>query len=79
MAVALVLNGVPDLQLSVAEGLECLKRLLEDRAQHGCSITPDAEVGLGIEYRIAHPGDGIELVYLTDYPDPANEDWDVGG
>jgi hypothetical protein len=77
--VALVLNGVPDLQLSVTDGLDCLKALLADRLKDGCSITPTEEPGLGIEYRIQHPGDGVDLVFLTDYPDPANEDWDAGG
>jgi len=38
MAVALVLNGMPDLQPSVAEGLECLKLLLADRQNGGCTI-----------------------------------------
>jgi hypothetical protein len=79
MAVALVLNGVPDLQLSVAEGLDCLKLLLAERQKVGCSISPTDEPGLGIEYRIQHPGAGVELVCLTDYPDPANDDWDAGG
>jgi hypothetical protein len=79
MAVALVLNGIPDLQLSLVEGLECLRVLLTDRENCGCTITPAEEVALGIEYRIQHPGDGVEVVYLTDYPDPANDDWDAGG
>jgi hypothetical protein len=79
MAVALVLNGVPDLQLSLADGLDCLKLILADRQKDGCSITPMEEPSLGIEYRIHHPGAGVELVYLTDYPDPANDDWDAGG
>ena len=78
MAVALVLNGIPDLQLSMAEGLSCLKVLLADRQKGGCTITPTEEASVGIEYRIQHPGDGVEVVYLTDYPDPANDDWDAG-
>lgn len=77
MAVALVLNGVPDLQLSLAEGVDCLKVLLADRRRNGCTITPTEEVTLGVQYRIQHPGDGVELAYLTDYPDPANDDWDA--
>lgn len=77
MAVALVLNGVPDLQLSLAEGVDCLKVLLADRQRNGCTITPTEEVTLGVQYRIQHPGDGVELAYLTDYPDPANDDWDA--
>jgi hypothetical protein len=79
MAVAVVLNGVPDLQLSLADGLDCLKVILGDRLQNGCTITPTEAPALGIEYRIQHPGAGVEMVYLTDYPDPANEDWDTGG
>lgn len=79
MAVALVLNGVPDLQLSLADGLDCLKVLLSDRLKNGCTISPTEQPRLGIEYRIQHPGDGVELAYLTDYPDPGNEDWDTGG
>jgi hypothetical protein len=78
MAVALVLNGIPDLQLSMAEGLSCLKLLLADRQQGGCTITPTEEAAVGIEYRIQHPGDGVEVAYLTDYPDPNNDDWDAG-
>ncbi len=79
MAVALVLNGIPDLQLSLAEGLDCLKLLLADRQTDGCTITPAEEVTVGVEYRIQHPGNRIEIVYLTHYPDPANDDWDAGG
>ncbi|HTC54043.1 MAG TPA: hypothetical protein VK700_19065 [Steroidobacteraceae bacterium] len=79
MAVALVLDGVPDIQLSLADGVECLKELLADRLQGGCTISPMQEPSLGIEYRIQHPGAGVELAYLTDYPDPGNEDWDTGG
>jgi hypothetical protein len=78
MAVALVLNGIPDLQPSMAEGLECLKVLLADRQNAGCTITPTEEATVGTEYRIQHPGNGVEIVYLTDYPDPANDDWDAG-
>jgi hypothetical protein len=78
MAVALVLNGIPDLQVSMAEGLECLKLLLADRQKSGCTVTPMEEPSVGVEYRIQHPGDGLEVVYLTDYPDPANHDWDAG-
>jgi hypothetical protein len=78
MAVALVLNGIPDLQLSMAQGLECLKLLLADRQKGGCTITPTEEVSVGVEYRIQHPGNGVEVVYLTDYPDPENDDWDAG-
>jgi hypothetical protein len=78
MAVALVLNGVPDLQPSIAEGLECLKLLLADRQKSGCAVTPTEEAAVGVEYRIQHPGDGVEIAYLTDYPDPANDDWDPG-
>jgi hypothetical protein len=79
MAVALVLNGIPDLQVSMAEGLECLELLLADRQKSGCTITPTQEATLGVEYRIQHPDKGVEVVYLTDYPDPANDDWDTGG
>jgi hypothetical protein len=79
MAAALVLNGIPDLQASMAEGLACLRMLLADRQKRGCTITPNDEATVGTEYRIHHPGNGVEVVYLTDYPDPANEDWDAGG
>jgi hypothetical protein len=78
MAVALVLNGIPDLQLSMADGLECLGVLLKDRQNAGCAITPMEAPAFGIEYRIQHPDNSVEGVYLTDYPDPANVDWDVG-
>ncbi len=79
MAVALVLNGIPELQISMADGLECLRMLLTDRRQSGCTITPTEEPTFGIEYRIQHPGAGVEVVFLSDYPDPANDDWDAGG
>ena len=78
MAVALVLNGIPDLQLSMADGLACLKVLFADRRSAGCTITPTDEAAFGVEYRIQHPDNSAEVVYLTDYPDPANDDWDVG-
>lgn len=78
MAVALVLNGIPDLQLSMADGLESLKLLLADRQKSGCTVTPTQEAAIGVEYRIQHPGNGVEVAYLTDYPDPANHDWDAG-
>jgi hypothetical protein len=73
MAVALVINGVPDLQQSMAEGLESLRILLADRQNGGCTITPSEETAFGIEYRIEHPSHGIETVYLTYYQDPADE------
>lgn len=79
MAVALVVNGIPDLQLSMADGLNALRVLLADREHRGCTILPSEEATFGIEYRIQHPADGIEVVYLTDYPDPDNDDWDTGG
>jgi hypothetical protein len=79
MAVALVLNGIPDLQSSMAEGLECLTVLLSDRQSRGCTIAPTEQATFGTEYRIQHPGNGVETVYLTDYPDPANQDWDIDG
>jgi hypothetical protein len=79
MAVALVVDGVPEIQLSLADGVDCLKVLLADRLHDGCTVTPTEEVALGIQYRIQHPGDGVEVAYLTDYPDPANDDWDVDG
>ena len=79
MAVALVLDGIPELQLSMADGLDCLKVLLADRQHRGCAITPTEEAAFGVEYRIQHPGSGAEVVYLTDYPDPANDDWDAEG
>lgn len=69
MAVALVINGIPDLQPSMAEGLESLRTLLTDRRNAGCSVIPDAQGAFGIEYRIEHPTHGIEIVYLTDYQD----------
>jgi hypothetical protein len=79
MAVALVVNGVPDLQPSMAGGLESLRMLLADRRAGGCTISPTEEANFGIQYRIQHPGAGVELAFLTDYPDPDNSDWDVGG
>jgi hypothetical protein len=79
MAVALVLNGIPALQVSMADGLECLRILLADRQSRGCTITPTDEASFGLQYRIQHPGTGVEGVYLTDYPGPADDDWDVGG
>ncbi|HEY6455859.1 MAG TPA: hypothetical protein VIY90_11335 [Steroidobacteraceae bacterium] len=79
MAVALVLNGIPDLQPSMAQGLECLELLLAERQKAGCTITPTEEAAVGVQYRIQHPGNGVEVVYLTNYPDPANDDWDTGG
>jgi hypothetical protein len=39
MAVALVLNGIPDLQASMVEALECLKLLFADRQKSGCTMT----------------------------------------
>jgi hypothetical protein len=77
MAVALVMNGVPDLQLSMAEGLASLRLVLADRQSSGCTISPKEVAEFGIQYRIQHPGAGVELVYLTDYPDPDNADWDA--
>jgi hypothetical protein len=73
MAVALVINGVPDLQLSMAEGLASLKILLADRENGGCTVTPSGEIAFGIEYRIEHPSHGIETVYLTYYQDAADD------
>ena len=78
MAVALVLNGIPELQVSMADGLECLRLLLADRQKSGCTVTPMGETVIGVEYRIQHPGNGVDVAYLTDYPDPANHDWDAG-
>ena len=77
MAIALVLNGIPDLQTSMTDGIACLRVLLADRRGRGCVITPAVEAAIGVEFRIQHPGSGVEVVYLTDYPDPANDDWDV--
>jgi hypothetical protein len=73
MAVALVINGVPDLQLSMAEGLASLRILLTDRENEGCTITPSGEIAFGIEYRIEYPSHGIETVYLTYYQDAADD------
>ena len=78
MAVALVLNGLPDLQPSMADGLDSLRVLFADRRSAGCTIIPTDEPAFGVEYRIQHPDNSAEVVYLTDYPDPANDDWDVG-
>jgi hypothetical protein len=77
MAVALVLNGVPDLQLSMEKGLEALSILLADRQNGGCLVTPSSEIGFGIQYRIEHPTHGIETVYLTYYQE-ATDDLDPG-
>ena len=73
MAVALVINGVPDLQPSMAEGLESLKIILMDRQNAGCTVTPGGTIAFGIEYRIEHPSHGIETVYLTYYQDAADD------
>ncbi len=78
MAVALVLDGVPELQQCVADGLDSLRALLADRHNRGCTITPVTEATMGVEYRIEHPDAATEVAYLTDYPDPDNEDWDPG-
>jgi hypothetical protein len=78
MTVALVVNGVPELQLSMADGLRALQLLLADRQSNGCSISPAEQASFGTQYRIQHPGAGVEVVFLTDYPDPENSDWDVG-
>jgi hypothetical protein len=67
MAVALVLNGIPDLQLSMEKGLEALGILLADRQNGGCTVTPSGQIAFGIQYRIEHPSHGIETVYLTYY------------
>jgi hypothetical protein len=73
MTVALVINGVPDLQPSMAEGLESLKIILMDRQKAGCTVTPGGSIAFGIEYRIEHPSHGIETIYLTNYQDPADD------
>jgi hypothetical protein len=78
MTVALVVNGIPDLQLSMADGLQALQSLLTDRQGDGCTISPTEAASFGTQYRIQHPGTGVELVFLTDYPDPDNDDWDAG-
>jgi hypothetical protein len=77
MTVALVVNGVPDLQLSMVDGLRALQLLLTDRQSNGCSVSPAEAASFGTRYRIQHPGAGVEVVFLTDYPDPANTDWDT--
>jgi hypothetical protein len=73
MPVALVLNGVPDLQLSMEEGLESLRILLTDRQNGGCTVTPSGQIAFGIQYRIEHPSHGIETVYLTYFQEPADD------
>jgi hypothetical protein len=73
MAVALVLNGVPDLQASVEAGLDSLRILLTDRESSGCTVTPGGEITFGIQYRIEHPSHGIETVYLTYYQDSTDD------
>jgi hypothetical protein len=78
MTVALVLNGIPDLQASMAEGLESLRTLLADRESRGCTVTPTGGPHFGVEYRNQHPGHGVERAYLTD-SGPANHDRDAGG
>ena len=78
MTVALVLDGIPDLQLSMADGLRSLQALLTDRQSNGCTVAPSDEASFGTQYRIQHPGAGVEIVFLTDYPDPDNPDWDAG-
>jgi hypothetical protein len=79
MTVALVVNGVPNVQLSMADGLRSLQLLLTDRQTNGCTIAPTEAASCGTQYRIQHPGAGVELVFLTDYPDPDNPDWDSSG
>lgn len=78
MTIALVINGIPDLQLSVADGLASLRVLLADRENQGCTISPSQKPGFGIEYRIRHPASGSEVVYLTAYADLDNDDWEAG-
>jgi hypothetical protein len=73
MAVALVLNGVPDPQSSMESGLESLKILLTDRQNGGCTITPSGPIAFGIQYRIEHPSHGIETVYLTYYQETPDD------
>jgi len=77
MTVALVVNGIPDLQLSVADGLDSLRVFLADRETQGCIISPTEEVNFGIRYKIQHPASGHEVVYLTDLPDPNYDEWGV--
>ena len=79
MTIALVVNGIPDLQLSGADGLASLKVLLADRENQGCSISPTAKPSFGIQYRIRHPASGNEVVYLTGYADLDNDDWEADG
>jgi hypothetical protein len=78
MVVALVVNGVPDLQLSMECGIESLQVLLIDRQRRGCTIIPSEEARFGVEYRIQHPTHGLEVIYLTQYTDPGDE-LDVSG
>jgi hypothetical protein len=79
VTIALVVNGIPDLQLSGADGLASLKVLLADRENQGCSISPTAKPSFGIQYRIRHPASGNEVVYLTGYADLDNDDWEADG
>ncbi|HTV79557.1 MAG TPA: hypothetical protein VMF03_14980 [Steroidobacteraceae bacterium] len=73
MAVALVINGVPDIQLSMTDGLEVLKVLLSDRQSVGCAVTPTERIGFGIQYRIEHPSHEVETVFLTYFHDSADD------
>jgi hypothetical protein len=78
MVVALVVNGVPDLQLSMECGMESLQLLLTDRQRRGCTIMPSEEARFGVEYKIQHPTHGVEVIYLTQFAD-AGDDLDATG
>jgi hypothetical protein len=76
--VAIMLNGIPELQLSWGERIERLRALLAARLHQGCAITATDEAIFGPQCRIQHAGTGIEIVYRTDHPDLADTDWDPG-
>ena len=78
MPVALVLNGVPDLYLSMEEGLQTLQLLLNERQSRGCAVAPAGTGAFGVEYRIQHPTYGVETVYLTNFQEPADDLDDTG-
>jgi hypothetical protein len=76
--VAMMLNGIPELQLSWGEGFGRLRALLAARLHQGRASTATDEAIFGPPYRIQHAGTGVETLYRTDYPDAANTDWDPG-
>lgn len=67
----LVINGTSSLYGSETEGLKALSDTLAHRRGIGCTIVPDGTPTFGMEYKVQHPADGFELIYLSDSePEP---------